>query len=280
MIKKIIIAMLFATVVFSSAAFASEVDSDFDRWAKLEVRMGTFWSVSNSDVRFGSALGLDIDVEDLFGIDVSTNVFRASAAWRFTESRRHCLEFNWFSLHRTNDRSVLQDFSFEDRNNDIVYVKAGTQVASLFNIDIYQLSYNYSFFQDNRFDVAAKVGLFIMPIEFGLTTSGLVEEKFNETLVAPLPSFGLHSYFAFTPRWYLRLGTEFFYLEVGEFRGGLFDTQAAVEYRRWEHLGIGLGFEKFGLDLEADGKDYLNIDFRGKIEYGYLGLHLYANLFF
>jgi len=280
MIKKIIVATLLATVVFSCAAFTSEIDSDFDSWRKIEVKIGTFWSVSNSDVRFGSASGLDIDVEDVLGMDVTTNVLRTSATWRFTDSRRHSLGFQWFSLHRTGDRQVLQDFSYETRNADTIYVKLGTQVASQFNIDIYMLSYSYSFFQDNRFDVAAKAGLFIMPIKIRLTPSGLVEDELNEAVIAPLPAFGLHSYFALTPRWYLNLGVELFYLEVGEFRGGLFDTQVTAEYRPWKHLGIGLGFEKFGMDLEADGKDYLNIDFRGKIEYGYLGLHLYANLLF
>lgn len=277
---KNIFAVILVAAVFSGTAFASEADSDFDPWGKFEVSLGMFLSAVNSDVRIGSGFGLDIDVEDLLGMDATNYVFRVNASWRFTESRRHRLDFLWFSMHRTGNRDVLQDFEWEDRNGDTIYVNAGTRVVSLFNLDIYKVSYSYSFFQDDRFDIAAKVGLFIMPIEFGLTTSGAVEEKLNEAFTAPLPAFGLHSDFAITPRWYLRLGTQIFYIKIDQFRGGLFDTHWAIEYRAWEHLGIGLGFERFELALQAEGEDYPNINFKGNIEFSYFGLQLYANLFF
>ena len=266
--------------VFASGAVASEPEPEFDPWGKIEVTMGVFLSTANSSFRIGSGFGLDINVEDLLGMDATNYVFRVNASWRFTESRRHRLDLSWFSMHRRGNRDVLQDFEWIDSDGDTIYVNAGTRVASIFNLDIYKVSYNYSFFQDDRFDIAAKVGLFIMPIEFGLTTSGAVEEELNEAITAPLPAFGLHSDFAITPRWYLRLGTEVFYIKISQFRGGLFDTHGAVEYRPWRHLGIGLGFERFELFLEADGEDYPNIDFKGNIEFDYFGLQLYANLFF
>jgi len=45
-------------------------------------------------------------------------------------------------------------------------------------------------------------------------------------------------------------------------------------------LGFGLGFNTFDLNIEADGEDYPQIDFKGNLEFKYTGLLLYAKVFF
>jgi hypothetical protein len=45
-------------------------------------------------------------------------------------------------------------------------------------------------------------------------------------------------------------------------------------------VGFGLGFNSFNLDIQANGEDYPQIDFRGNINFNYAGLLLYAKMFF
>jgi hypothetical protein len=53
-----------------------------------------------------------------------------------------------------------------------------------------------------------------------------------------------------------------------------------VEYKPWEHVGIGVGFDTLSVYIEADGEDWPEIDLRGKLQFNYTGLQLYLRLFF
>jgi hypothetical protein len=254
-------------VLFSQPVFAEEKKAENVPWEKFSLHLGVFISEISSDLRFGSGIGVDVSVEDLLDMDSSTALFRVDGLWRFTQNRRHRLDFSWYVFRRDGSSQIAQDFPIKDEDDNEVIIPAGTQVESYFDIDIYKLAYSYSFFQDDRFDLALSFGLFIMPTEFGFNASGLVV-------------VGFRGDFALTPKWFLRMGTEIFYLEYEQFKGSLYNGKAAVEYKPWKHVGIGLGVDAFRLDIEAEGEDFPGIDFKGNIEFNYFGLQLYTKIFF
>jgi hypothetical protein len=129
-------------------------------------------------------------------------------------------------------------------------------------------------------DLAASIGLFVMPIKFELSASGLGSGQGDFKFTAPLPVIGLRSDFAITPRWFLRTSFELFYLEYGNFKGGLADMNLAVEYNPWKNFAFGLGYENFRIRLLADGNDYPNVDFQGEAKVQFMGTQLYAKYFF
>ena len=153
-------------------------------------------------------------------------------------------------------------------------------VESNFDLDIYELAYNYSFFQDDRIELAVGVGLFIMPLDFGISSSGVIEADGSARFTAPLPVFGLRMDVALTPKWFLRSGSQVFYLEYDNFTGSVFEFKAAIEYNPWAHVGLGLGFDTLKVALEADGEDYPSIDFKGNVDFAYSGIQLYLRYFF
>jgi hypothetical protein len=202
------------------------------------------------------------------------------ASWRFTDNRRHRLDFQWFSFRRDGSRTIGQDIHYEDKDGNEQVIKAGTQVESYFDFDIYQAAYSYSFFQDDRIDLAGLVGLYVMPIDIGLSATGLLKVDRSERFTAPLPILGIRADIAITPKWYLRSGLEVFYLEIGEFEGSIIDANVALEYQPWKHFGFGLGFDSLNVHINADGEDYPGIDFKGEVNFNYTGLELYAKLYF
>ena len=277
----VICILMFLVVIFSQPVLAEEKKADNVPWEKFSLHLGAFVSEISSDLRFGSGIGVDVNVEGLLDMENSTAVFRADGAWRFTQNRRHRLDFSWYAIRRDGNTRIGQDFTIEDPDDGSnVTIPAGTQVNSHFNIDIYKLAYSYSFFQDDRFDLALSFGLFIMPIEFGFNATGLVTERADESVTAPLPVVGFRGDFALTPEWFLRMGTEIFYLEYEQFKGALYNAKGAVEYKPWQHVGIGLGVETFRVNIEADGGDWPGIDFKGELEFTYMGLQLYTKFFF
>jgi hypothetical protein len=275
--------LLAATVVMfflPTAGRASETDTHTEPWEKFGIQAGYFLSAVDSGVRLGTGLGVDIDVEDLLGLDSSSSVFRVGALWRFTENRRHRLDFSWFSLNRDGTRRVLEDFSFENKDGETIVVNAGTTVDAFFDVDLYQLAYSYSFLQDDRLDLAGLIGVYVAPIDVGLAVSGLVNEQGSADFTAPLPVLGLRMDIALTPRWFIRTGAQAFYLEYKRFTGSILKVNAALEYNPWEHVGIGLGFDTMRINVEAEDEDWPGIDLNGKVNFNYAGLQLYLRFFY
>lgn len=246
---------------------------EHETWKRFDVGVGGFLNAVDSNVMLGAeGVGLNIDIEELLGLESQTTVFRAAGFWRYTENRRHRLDLSWFAVRRGTDHVI-------DRNielGDTLFLE-GTRLKSSFDLDIIKFGYSYSFFQDDRVDLALTAGLFIMPIRFEAeVTQDSTRGVRSSNITAPLPVFGFRTDTSLTPRWYLRSGFQVFYIEVGNFKGAITDLTAAVEYNPYENLGFGLGFEAFGMNVEAQGEDYPGIDFEGRIDFKYVGLMFYV----
>lgn len=245
-------------------------------WEKVTFNLGAFISETDSNVRLSAkGIGASIDVEEALGLDTTTSVFRADGIWRFSDNRRHRAELSWFALRRDGERILGRDIVI-----DGVTYPTGSTVKTAFDLDVYKTAYSYSFFQDERMDIGAGLGLYIMPIKFNLNASGLINGQVSEAVTAPLPVLGLRADFALTPKWFIKSSLDIFYLEYEQFKGSVFDTRFAVEYKAFKHVGFGAGFENFNLKIEAEGEDYPQIDLAGQIEYRYLGAMLYAIVYF
>ena len=267
-------------VAASLLLFIQPAIADDTPWEKFSLDLGYFIANTDTGVRLGSGLGVSVDMEDLLGLDSTDSAGRVRAAWRFTDNRRHRLDLQWFGFRRDGSSTIGEDIHYKDKDGNDQVIEAGTYLESFFDFDIYQLAYSYSFFQDDRIDLAGSLGLYVMPIDFGFTATGLVNVGGSESFTAPLPVLGVRADFEITPKWYFRSGLQVFYLEIGEFSGSILQTNVAIEYLPWKHLGFGLGLDSLNVKAEADGDDYPGIDFKGEVNFHYTGLQLYAKLYF
>ena len=250
-------------------------------WAKFSFDVGAFLSNSHTDLRFGSGFAISVNVEDALGLDTENNVYRLESYWRFTDNRRHRLDLSWFSLNRTGTRTIDETITIKPPEGEDITIPIGTKIKSFFDLDIYQLAYSYSFLQDDRLDFAGQFGLYVMPISFGLSATGIINEEADQSFTAPLPIVGLKFDVLIAPKWYLRSGTQIFYIKYENFTGSLLNFRSAVEYNPWKHVGFGLGFDALRMGLQADGVgDYPGIDLRGNIQFEYTGIMLYGRVFF
>ncbi|MBC2712075.1 MAG: hypothetical protein HGJ94_14155, partial [Desulfosarcina sp.] len=144
-------------------------------------------------------MGVEVDVEQFFGMDTTNSVLKMKGFWRFTDNRRHRLDLKWSSYRRDGNRTILEDFTIEDEDGNEITIPAGSEVTSNFDIDMYKASYSYSFFQDYRIDIAGSIGLYLMPIDIGVNSTGFIRVNESEKFDAPLPTIGLRADFAITP---------------------------------------------------------------------------------
>ena len=260
----------------SPFASADETQQKEKPWNRFGLNLGGSFNGYDSNVRLGvKGLGLSVDAEELLDLDTSTSSFAIDGFWRFTENRRHRLDFNWFLLHRSGTNTLGRDIDIGD-----LHIPLGTHVNTTLDIDIYRLGYSYSFFQDDRMDLAVSGGAYILPIKFEISAEGLVDGSESASITAPLPVIGLRADFAISPKWFLRSKIDLFYLEIGDFKGAIADTRLAVEYHAFKNVGFGLRAESFRVKVEAEGDDYPGVDFQGAFEFNSLGLMAYLTLYF
>ncbi len=277
--RKLLGLIVLIVLLMSLPAQAMESKKETGPWEKYSLRMGTFISTISSNLRVGTRnIGLEFNLEDILEMSKEETVFRVGGSWRFSQNRKHRIDLDWFAFHRDASRTVIQSLTIEDNNGDSLLITPGTRVDTFLNLDVYRLCYSYSFIQDDRIDLAAEFGLFVMPIEGGLAAEGLISFKETADFIAPLPTIGVRADIALTDKWFLRLGTGVFYLEYENFSGSLVNTRAAIEYNPWRHVGFGLGFDAMRLKLEAEDEDYPAIDFNGKIGFEYTGVQLYMKI--
>ena len=264
-------------ILFAATAFAGEMNQRSTKpWEKGSITLGVFLTDTDSTVRIGApGYGVTVDVEETLALETTTTVFRTDGMWRFSDNLRHRIDASWFALRRNGSTTIGRDITIEG-----TVIPTGSNVTTRFDLDIFKLGYSYSFFQDNRMDLAVGAGLFITPIGFELNATGAVNKYTAESVTAPLPVVGLRADFAITPKWMLKNSLDLFYLEIGDFKGSIVDLKTAIEYNWFKNFGLGMGIESFNLEVEAQGSDYPNVDLVGAFGFKYLGLMLYGKLYF
>ena len=245
-----------------------------DPWERVSFTAAGLVAAVDSGVRVGpSGVGISVDLEDLLGMSTGVAVYTLGGSWRFTENKRHRADLSWMAIRRSADKTLGQDLDLGDGN----ILPTGTQISSRLNLNLVRATYSYSFLQDDRVDLAATAGVYIMPIDFGLDAGGFANFEESFKITAPLPLFGMRADFVLTPRWRLRNSLSLFYLEVGDYAGGMRELRSSVEWRATPWLGLGAGVESFGLGVKLDGStDIPGVDFLGEIKFAYSGVVLYA----
>jgi len=239
-------------------------------WERFSVSLGGFLPSLNSDVRLGSSAlgsGIAVNLEEALGFETTTTVFRLGALYRIGEKRRHRIALSYFDIRRDGTKTLEEDLP------EYGFL-AGDVATSFLNLKVFKLDYGYSFFMDDRMNLALTAGLYVMPFEVGLKVEDVGEEGGDFT--APLPVVGLNFDFAISSKWFLLNSFEVFYLEYQDFKGTILDTSLAIEYHPWTHWAFGLGVDAFNLGIEADGGDYPLVDFVGVVDFNYIGLAFYA----
>ncbi|MBL8862975.1 MAG: hypothetical protein JNK02_13335 [Planctomycetes bacterium] len=272
--QALLLGLLSCTLAAPAAAQASDPAPELP-WKQGGVYLGGFLTRYDSTVRLGAdaaGLALEVNLEDAFGLDSSSQDLRFGAFWRFGESQRHEVTIDYLRSSRSASKTLQEDITIGDTT-----YPAGTGVSVDSTLSIIRASYSYSFVLDDRIDLAASFGLYTMPFSFEFAGVSNTE---NEDFTAPLPVFGLHADYAITPDLFLRQRIDLFYLEYGDFRGGLADIYLGLEWFPWEHVGIGLGFENFRLGIEAENDSYPGMSLNGNVKYQQTGLFGYLTYAF
>ena len=85
-------------------------------------------------------------------------------------------------------------------------------------------------------------------------------------MTAPLPTIGASVKYSLGRRWLFYGEVGIFRLEFDQYDGALNELILGFEHRTFEHVGFGMGFNYFEIDVDTD-----SISWRGEFDFEYYG---------
>jgi hypothetical protein len=251
----------------SPAAFADEAPNMLTD--SFQVALGTFIITSepsiqlNGDTSAGDKVNFD---EQLGGGD--SQRLRFDSFWRFGDTGRHKLKLIGFDMSRENSRTHDEEIEW---GGDIYPVNA--KVDAEFSFTVVELAYEYAFWKRENYEIDGSIGLHYTSMDASLkakaTSSGgtLNRDIENSASVdAPLPVIGVRGMWDLTHNFWLDATAQFFALSIGDYDGSLQDYRVLVTWQPKKWLGIGLGYNRFSVDVDVD-----KTDFDGSLDWTYSG---------
>jgi hypothetical protein len=235
----------------------------------FQVALGTFIITSEPSVQLkgDTGSGDTVDFDEALGGGDSQRI-RFDSFWRFGDSQRHKLKLIAFDMSRENSRTFDEEIEW---GGDIYPVDA--RIDAEFNFTVIEAAYEYAFVKRDRYELDGSIGLHYTSMDSSLKakaefSGGTLTEDISNSASAdlPLPAFGLRGIWDLTHNFWLDATAQYFALSIDEFDGSLQDYRVMVTWQPKKWLGIGLGYNRFEVDVDVDKSD-----FEGSLDWTYSG---------
>ncbi|HSV89845.1 MAG TPA: hypothetical protein VLH80_02045, partial [Nitrospiraceae bacterium] len=261
-----------------SIVYAEETPPSEIKESKLMIRGG--WAYvfgANATVSKGGpvlGVGTSVDFTQTLGGDTSTDAVRVDSLYRFNE--RHAVGFSWYRVGLSGEKALNQDIQFNDQT-----INAGANTQTGLSFNTYRLLYNYSFYRNDKVELAFSPGLYVIKTNFNFAGQGTINNNpgqatvINEQVSVPLPSIGLVVNYNLSPKWQFQSRYDYFYLNIGQYTGQMFELYAGLEYRIHEHFALGAAYDRLSAGLKSSGNQGFNVDFGYNLAYFYASLYAF-----
>ena len=199
---------------------------------------------------------------------------RIDSLYRFND--RHAVGFSWYRVGLSGEKSLNQQIQINDQ-----IISAGATTQTGLSLNTYRLLYNYSFYRTDKVELAFSPGLYVIKTNFNFAGQGTINNNpgqatvINEQVSVPLPSIGLVVNYNISPKWQFQSRYDFFYLNIGQYTGQMFELYAGLEYRIHEHFALGAAYDRLSAGLKSSGNQGFNVDFGYNLAYFYATLYAF-----
>jgi hypothetical protein len=238
--------VLAALMLVATLAHAEDYLSPTEERVRLS--LGVVRLSNDTNLQLDSSAGVPgtaVNAEDAFGLDKNDYAAKIQAMVRVGE--RHRLRFDYFSLDRSDPTTVTQPIIFRD-----VVLLPGDPLNSDLSIRTFGISYGYSFLHNDRYEVAATIGVNDTDISARArvqTQARHVDQ--SEDQAGPVPTVGLDATYVVSKRFYLDGRAQYLRVRIDQLDGtvGIYELDAL--YRLRPNISFALGYTMFRASLES-----------------------------
>ena len=247
---------------------------------RFKINLGAYFPAVSTDLQV-DIKDTPIDLEETLKLSEDESILRLDGYWRFF--KRHRLAFGYYKLDRDATTTLSETLEIGDNIWNI-----GAVIDTDLTMDFYKLNYLYSFYQGDKWEIAGSIGAYWVRVETTIALAAALtnpdpppplltaSDRFeSDTFEGPLPLFGLDFDYYITPKLLLNLRGGYFQITINEYKGRILNLGASIEYQFTKTFGLGLGYDGFRLEVEADDdKGFASIDYK------YQGAQVYGILRF
>jgi hypothetical protein len=275
--KQAIIVAACAASLFCAAAASAQPTSapDYGQYARKKFSIGIAAGFERFDTtaqftnKTSGRPPIYVDAEGNLGLEEEQTIPVLFGYWRIAP--KHGLGFSYFRIRREGAKFAV-DENFGDFN-------VTGQISVSDKSSFYQLSYNYTAYEDERALVMGLFGLYGVDLKAAINMEGTISEggmpivggQHTEEInqFVPLPLVGVNIGFAITPRWLVGTKVAVIGGKIGDVRGNVFVANMNVKYAITKNLSLLGGFNFFNADVTIDKTDK-----RTDVGYGFRGTFL------
>lgn len=245
--------------------------------SKWSFKAGIFDTKADTSMRVngsGGLIGTELDVEDFLNVQEDKRTGFLAARYSFWD--KHFVEAEYINIGRKGRRTLNQSFNFDGTTFDV-----GANIASSITTEVYRIGYGYQLIQKENFVLAASLGVHITSfkaeIDARITAGGGGIQGAGEfaDVTAPLPVFGVSGAWKFGEKWALVGRGQLLRIEIDDIDGALSHASIALEHDTFEHIGFGIGYDFFDVDVSAS-----NSDWNGEVDFRFEGPMVFVKAIF
>lgn len=250
--------MALSSTVACPAAMAQE-NSDVHPWLEDDfiISLGGFYPSKQFKLSVdGESSNSEIDFDrDAAVIDrESTGVL--NFRWKFGE--KWSLAGQYYATRDSGEAVLEEDIEFRDN-----VLRAGSNIGAGADLDLARIFVGREFFTDEPYhEFGLGAGLHWLQISAYVegemfvndTSQGFKRESASADL--PLPNIGTWYWHSLSPQWLLTARLDWFSASIDEYSGSLWNAGVGINYQPWEHVGFGLSWQYFRIDVDLDKNNW------------------------
>jgi hypothetical protein len=224
--------------------------------AKFTLGLGAFSPQKQFKIRVdGSSPSEEIDFDEVLGFDDSEITGAMSFRWRFGE--KWSITGQHWAVDSQGGAVLIEDVEW----NDIVF-KEGTFANAGLKTTVTRVFFGRTFKTGPNYEFGLGAGLHWMEWNAFIEGEVIVNEDTTEfqrgavDAAVPLPNFGGWYMYSWSPKWIATAGVDWLSVSFGDYSGGLWNARAGINYQAFKHIGIGLSYNNFTLDVDVDKSDW------------------------
>lgn len=248
---------LFLGLLFPLVA-AAQTAGDQHPWLTDDFTLGLGGFLPSKQVRLrvdGSVPGVDIDFDEGVAVTKDDTTFSGVFRWRFGE--KWSVAGQYWDSSDSNRATLTEDVNWGDST-----LKAGSNVGAGVEFTVARVFFGRMFSSGQRHEFGLGAGLHWLELGAFIEGEVFVNDKstgFRREAVtadAPLPNIGGWYWYALSPRWLLTSRIDWLGASFGDYSGDLWNANAGINFQAWRHVGIGLSYQYFKLDVDVDKSDW------------------------
>lgn len=245
-------------VVVSGPLSAQSPNDDYHPFMSdtFNLGLGIYYPQKDLKLRVdGSVQELDFDFDQALKLDENETTANLTFRWRFGE--KWSLFGQYWTIGSNGGAVLEEDIEWQD-----VVFREGTFVEGGFDLDIARVFLGRNFYTRPGHEFGAGIGLHWMELGANLRGQILTSEGDSEfyrgsvSAGIPLPNIGAWYYWSWSPKWVFSARLDWLSASIGDYSGGMWNGNVGVNWQFSKHLGAGLYYQSFVLDVDVDKSNW------------------------